>query len=137
VELEALFDRSAWEKVRPLLLAGYASPHGKVIKGVTKFLARNPNVDLIALKAMAGHAHRWGRHAAVMRVVSSILNKYPDRAPMHYRVKYYAFANEVAKLIFGRKGSVETINAVKAKYLARGADEEILNTILVAVLQLG
>jgi len=136
-ELETLFDRSAWEKVRPILLADSYSPHGKVVKGVTKFLARNPNIDLVALKAMAGHAHRWGRHAAVMRVVSSVLNKYSDRAPMHYRVKYYAFANEVAKLIFGRKGNLETINTIKAKYLARGADEEILNNILATVLQFG
>ena len=134
-DLEKLFVKESWEKIRPLYLALHATPHGKVAKGVAKFLAKNPVVDIIALKAVMGHAARGGLHFDIMRRVNAVLDKYPDKVPLHYRVKYLAFANEVASVILGRKGVIASIPAIKSKYVARGADPEILDEILSAVLR--
>jgi len=134
-DLEKLFVRESWDRLRPLFLAMYASPHGRLAKGVAKFLARSPVVDIIALKAVIGHAGRGGLHFNIMRRVNAVLDKYPDRVPLHYRVKYLAFANEVASVVFGRKGKLSTIPAIRSKYVARGADPEILDEIVSAVLR--
>jgi hypothetical protein len=133
-EFEVLFNKEAWEKVRPILLAGGDYPSGRVAKGVTKFLSHNPNVDIIAYRAVTGHASGWGKYAKVITVTKNVLAKYRRSAPAHYQVKYIAFALELARILSTKKFAMDTVEALFEKYRLRGAKDEILRAVAVSVL---
>jgi hypothetical protein len=133
-EFEVLFNKEAWEKVRPILLAGGDYPSGRVAKGIAKFLSHNPNVDIIAYRAVTGHGAGWGKYAKVITVAKNVLARYRRSAPAHYQVKYIAFALELAKLLSTKKFAMDTVEALFEKYRTRGANDEILRAVAVAVL---
>jgi hypothetical protein len=133
-EYEGLFNKEAWEKVRPILLAGGDYPSGKVAKGMAKFLSNNPNVDIIAYRAVTGHGAGWGKYQKTIAVAKNVLARYRRSAPAHYQVKYIAFALELTRLLTSKKFSMGDVEALITKYKVRGAKEEILNAVAVAVL---
>ena len=133
-EFEGLFNREAWEKVRPILLAGGDYPSGKVAKGMAKFLSNNPNVDIIAYRAVTGHGAGWGKYAKTIAVAKNVLSRYRRSAPAHYQVKYIAFALELTRLLTSKKFTLGDVEALVTKYRVRGASEEILRAVAVAVL---
>jgi hypothetical protein len=133
-EYEGLFNKEAWEKVRPILLAGGDYPSGKVAKGVAKFLSNNPNVDIIAYRAVTGHGAGWGKYQKTITVAKNVLSRYRRSAPGHYQVKYIAFALELTRLLTSKKFTLGDVNALMTKYSVRGASEEILRAVAVAVL---
>jgi hypothetical protein len=133
-EFEVLYNKEAWEKVRPILLAVGDYPSGKVAKGVAKFLSHNPNVDIIAYRAVMGHGAGFGKYMKVITIAKNVLVRYRRSAPAHYQVKYIAFALELAKLLSTKKFAMDTIEALVMKYVKRGAKEEILRAVAVAVL---
>jgi hypothetical protein len=133
-EYEGLFNKEAWEKVRPILLAGGDYPSGKVAKGVAKFLSNNPNVDIIAYRAVTGHGAGWGKYQRTIAVAKNVLARYRRSAPGHYQVKYISFALELTRLLTSKKFSMGDVEALVTKYKVRGAKEEILNAVAVAVL---
>jgi hypothetical protein len=133
-EYEGLFNKEAWEKVRPILLAVGDHPSGKVAKGMAKFLSYNPNVDIIAYRAVTGHGAGWGKYAKTITVVKNVLSRYRRSAPAHYQVKYISFALELTRLLTSKKFALGDVEALFEKYKVRGAKEEILNAVAVAVL---
>jgi hypothetical protein len=133
-EYEGLFNKEAWEKVRPILLAGGDYPSGKVAKGVAKFLSNNPNVDIIAYRAVTGHGAGWGKYQRTIAVAKNVLARYRRSAPGHYQVKYISFALELTRLLTSKKFTLGDVEALVTKYKVRGAKEEILNAVAVAVL---
>jgi hypothetical protein len=133
-EYEGLFNKEAWEKVRPILLASDALPSGKVAKGVAKFLSNSPIVDLIAYKAVLGHGAGWGKYQKTIAVAKNVLSRFRTSAPAHYQVKYIAFALELTKLLTSKKFAMDTVEALFEKYRTRGAKEDILMAVAVAVI---
>jgi hypothetical protein len=133
-EYEGLFNKEAWEKVRPILLAVGDHPSGKVAKGTAKFLSNNPNVDIIAYRAVTGHGAGVGKHYKTIAVAKNVLSRYRRSAPAHYQVKYISFALELTRLLTSKKFTMGDVEALYEKYRVRGAKEEILNAVAVAVL---
>ena len=133
-EYEGLFNKEAWEKVRPILLAVGDYPSGKVAKGMAKFLSNNPNVDIIAYKAVLDHGAGWGKYQKTIAVAKNVLARYRRSAPGHYQVKYIAFALELTRLLTSKKFTMGDVEALFEKYRVRGASEEILRAVGVAVL---
>jgi hypothetical protein len=133
-EYEGLYNKEAWEKVRPILLAVGDHPSGRVAKGMAKFLSNNPNVDIIAYRAVTGHGAGFGKYYKAMAVAKNVLSRYRRSAPGHYQVKYISFALELTKLLTSKKFTMGDVEALVEKYRVRGAKEEILNAVAVAVL---
>jgi hypothetical protein len=133
-EYEGLFNKEAWEKVRPILLAVGDHPSGKVAKGVAKFLSNNPNVDIIAYRAVTGHGAGVGKYYKTIAVAKNVLARYRRSAPGHYQVKYISFALELTRLLTSKKFTLGDVDALFEKYRVRGARDEILRAVAVAVL---
>jgi hypothetical protein len=133
-EYEGLFNKEAWEKVRPILLTADAYPSGRVAKGIAKFLSNSPNVDIFAYKAVLGHGAGWGKYAKTIAVAKNVLARYRSSAPAHYQVKYISFALELTKLLTSKKFTIGDIESLVEKYRARGARDEILSAVAVAVV---
>jgi hypothetical protein len=133
-EYEGLFNKEAWEKVRPILLMADAYPSGRVAKGVAKFLSYNPNVDIIAYKAVLGHGAGWGKYQKTITVVKNVVSRFRRSAPGHYQVKYIAFALELTRLLTSKKFTIGDVEALFEKYRVRGAKDEILQAVAVAVV---
>jgi hypothetical protein len=133
-EYEGLYNKEAWEKVRPILLVGADHPSVKVAKGVAKFLSNNPNVDIIAYRAVTGYGAGVGKYYKTIAVAKNVLSRYRRSAPAHYQVKYISFALELTRLLTSKKFAMSDVEALVTKYKVRGAKEEILNAVAVAVL---
>jgi len=133
-EYEGLFNKEAWEKVRPILLVVGDQPSGKIAKGVAKFLSNNPNVDIIAYRAVVDYGAGVGKHYKTITVAKNVLSRYKRSAPAHYQVKYISFALELTRLLMSKKFTMGDVEALFEKYRLRGANEEILRAVAVAVL---
>jgi hypothetical protein len=133
-EYEGLYNKEAWEKVRPILLADMDHPSVKVAKGVAKFLSHNPNVDIIAYRAVTNYGAGAGKYYRTIVVAKNVLSRYRRSAPAHYQVKYISFALELTRLLTSKKFTMGDVEALFEKYRIRGAKEEILKAVAVAIL---
>jgi hypothetical protein len=133
-EYEGLYNKEAWEKVRPILLVVGDYPSGMIAKGVAKFLSNNPNVDIIAYRAVTAYGAGVGKYYKTIAVAKSVLSRYKKSAPAHYQVKYISFALELTKLLTSKKFTMGDVEILFEKYRARGANEDILRAVAVSVI---